>query len=475
MNKRWCLRTNVSGFLKIKLNLPHIAGLISPDRSGLVYTMGSGNELTELYDCLSVLYGSLPSGTESEWRQAVKSVLYGGELLADGASCYGAQQKERNLGKRKEYARRHGNGDRVTEFSAIAVAEPKPEDRRYVPSGAMLSVAPESGEVLPVKVSKDEVDRAIALLAEFPAEPAADRPSDGVDVLLDPERVRQARENSDHGTNGDSTTILFVSDTHLGYENRVETGRGKTVSWVDEVSSCEAFSRMGRIASNRGVDAVIHTGDIVDHEVDVETLDYAEACLETLANHGIPVYCVIGSHDHDSANPQHSGSVDGVAWLREQVTKGHLIELSTSPTPVAGRSLNAYGIPAGNVGIDDVGKFYSREWDPSDIAFKPATPGPSILCLHDGLTPYRRYDADVDLERLLAQSRVAFDCVLIGDEHRPKNRDFENGYTFEASDGTPVFYTGPAIRISEPYRDHDAFVTELTISGDFIETERHQL
>ena len=65
--------------------------------------------------------------------------------------------------------------------------------------------------------------------------------------------------------------------------------------------------------------------------------------------------------------------------------------------------------------------------------------------------------------------------MLTGDENRPKNRDFEKEYSFEASDGTPVFYTGPAMRISEPYRDHDAFVTELTVSGDTIETGRHQL
>ena len=135
--------------------------------------MGSGNELTELYDSLSVLYGSVPSGADSEWKLALRSVLYGDELLADEASCYGAQQKERNLGKRKDYARRHGNGDRVTEFSAITVADPREEDRRYVPAGAKLPVAPESREVLPVNVSPDEVDWAISLLAEFPAEPAA--------------------------------------------------------------------------------------------------------------------------------------------------------------------------------------------------------------------------------------------------------------------------------------------------------------
>jgi hypothetical protein len=432
-------------------------------------------ELIELYDSLSVLYGSLPSGTDSEWKLVLKSVLYGGELLAEEASCYGEQQNERNRGKRKEYVRQHGNGERVTAFSAITVADPRESDRVYVPTGAKLPVAPESGEVLPVKVQSEEVDWAILLLAEFPPEPAADRPGDGVEMLLDPERVRQARENTGRGGIDAETTVLFVSDTHLGYENREKTGRGNTVSWVGEISCEETFKRITQIAMERGVDAVVHTGDILDHEVDQATLDATETFLAALSGLGIPVYCIIGSHDHDSANPQHPDSVDGIAWLKSQVQKGHLTELSTSSTPVAGGPVDVYGVPAGNVGIDDVGKFYSREWTPSDIAFGAASPGPNVLCLHDGVMPYRGYDANVDLDRLHAQSRVSFDCVLIGDEHRPKGKDFETGYTFEANDGTPVFYTGPAIRISEPYRNHDAFVTELSISDAGVTATRHSI
>lgn len=76
----------------------------------------------------------------------MKSVLYGGELLADEASCYGAQQKDRNLGKREEYAHSYGNGKRVTEFLAITVGEPRESARRYVPSGAKLPVVPGSGK-----------------------------------------------------------------------------------------------------------------------------------------------------------------------------------------------------------------------------------------------------------------------------------------------------------------------------------------
>ncbi|SFR53586.1 metallophosphoesterase [Halogeometricum limi] len=438
--------------------------------------MGSGNELTELYDSLSVLYGSLPSGVDSEWRVALRSVLYGGDLLASEASCYGAQQKERNLGKRKDYARRHGNGDRVTEFSAITVAETREEDHRYVPAGAKLPLAPESGEVLPVNVSPEEVDWAISLLAEFPAEPAADRPGDGGDVLLDRERVHRARQATGAGDRGDETTVLFVSDTHLGYENRAETGSGKTVSWIGEIDSRDTIRRIRTIAMERDVDAVIHTGDVLDHEVDAVTLDAAESSLRDLALSGIPVYCILGTHDHNAAIPYYSNSVDGVAWLKDQVRNEYLIELSSSPMSVAGGPLDAYGVSAENVGLDDVGKYESLGWRPSEIAFGAASPGPNVLCLHDGVTPYRnRSNADVDLDELLAQSRVSFDCVLVGDEHRPKYDDFDTGYSFETEDGTPVLYTGPAARVGPAYRDNDAFVTELSISDAGVTTTRHSI
>ena len=148
--------------------------------------------------------------------------------------------------------------------------------------------------------------------------------------------------------------------------------------------------------------------------------------------------------------------------------------MSASPTSVAGGPLDAYGVSAENVGIDDVGTYESLGWRPSEIAFGAASPGPNVLCLHEGVTPYRaRSTADVDLDKLLAESRVSFDCVLVGDEHRPKHDDFENGYSFETRDGTPVMYTGPAARVGPAYSDRDAFVTVLTISGVEVNSTRH--
>ena len=439
--------------------------------------MRAKNELIELYDSLAILYALLPGETDPEWKLALKSVLYGGELLAEGASCYGEQQNKRNRGTRKEYVQQHGNGERVTEFSAITVAKPRAADREYVPPGAVLPVAPVSGEVLPVKVSKSEVDRALSLLAEFPAEPAADRPGEGVDVLLDPVRVRKARQSTglEDAVDGE-VRVLFVSDTHLGYENRTVTESGKTVPWIDEVDSAAAFTRIVEIAIERGVHAVIHTGDMLDHEVDRGRLSIAADELRRLSDAGIPMYCIIGSHDRNSYAPQDSGSMNGIAWLQRQVAKGTLVELSTNPTPVAGGSLDAYGISAGNTGIDEVAMFKSLAWDLSEIGFGLASPGPNVLCLHDSITPFRNpSNAEIDLDQLLARSDVSFDCVLVGDEHSPKDNDFENGYSFETTTGTPVLYTGPSVRISKAYRDRDAFVTELSISSTGVTATRHAI
>ncbi|MDS0284050.1 metallophosphoesterase [Haloarcula onubensis] len=269
----------------------------------------------------------------------------------------------------------------------------------------------------------------------------------------------------------EDVTVLFVSDTHLGFENRADTESGKEVSWIGVISSQTTMSRIVDIALAQDVDAVIHTGDILDHEVGEITLDAAEATLHILSMEEIPVYCIIGSHDHGSKHPSNPGSVDGVAWLQRQVEQGYLAELTMSPTRVADSQVDAYGISASNVGIDDVGQ--GLDWSFAEIAFGAATPGPNILCLHESTSLYRGEDGDVDIDELFAQSRVQFDCVLIGDEHSPKHDDFNNGYAFTTGDGTPVHYTGPAIRLNDAYENRDAFVTELTIGADGVRTRRH--
>lgn len=150
-----------------------------------------------------------------------------------------------------------------------------------------------------------------------------------------------------------------------------------------------------------------------------------------------------------------------------------MTELTTQPTQIGANSISVYGISADNIGIDGVGMNESRGWHPSKIAFGASATNLNILCLHDRVTTYRDSTEAVDLDRLLSQSRVAFDLVLIGDEHRPKDSEFGDGYKFGTKDGTPVLYTGPAMRISPAYHDQSAFVTELEISGSALSTTRH--
>ena len=117
----------------------------------------------------------------------------------------------------------------------------------------------------------------------------------------------------------------------------------------------------------------------------------------------------------------------------------------------------------------------TREWDADSVAFESVDATGQLLCLHDSVAPRRDTPEAVDLDRLLAGASPAFDCVLVGDEHRPDEADFETGYTFAASDGTPVLYTGPSVPISSAYDEHSPFVTELTISSAGVETTRHEL
>jgi hypothetical protein len=144
-----------------------------------------------------------------------------------------------------------------------------------------------------------------------------------------------------------------------------------------------------------------------------------------------------------------------------------------NPTRVAAGAVSAYRASADNVGLGDVRGSKSAKWSPSQIAFGASATNTNLLCLHDAVTPRRETPGVVNLDTLLAESRVSFDCVLVGDEHRPGAADFAEGYTFETANGTTVLYTGPSIRLSTAYRDHNAFVTTLTITNTEITSARH--
>jgi hypothetical protein len=136
------------------------------------------NELADLYEGLFTVLEHLPEETHPGWRFAIESVLFGGEGLAENAHPYGLQQSERNEFHISAYRDEYGNGTHVTEFPTIEAERVTPADEPSLDGPARLPVSPESKTVLPLVVNDHQFSTAIALLAEFPAEPKADKPGE---------------------------------------------------------------------------------------------------------------------------------------------------------------------------------------------------------------------------------------------------------------------------------------------------------
>ncbi len=89
--------------------------------------------------------------------------------------------------------------------------------------------------------------------------------------------------------------ILFVSDTHLGFDTpkrpRVQRRR-RGDDFVASYRRALAPALAGR------VDAVIHGGDVFDHpKVSAATVEDAFAPLRTIAASGVPVFVLAGNHE----------------------------------------------------------------------------------------------------------------------------------------------------------------------------------
>ncbi len=141
--------------------------------------------LAEYYDGLYTVYRALPDTVHPLWRDALTTVLFGGDGLEAGVTEFGTQQAERNEASISTLREENGNGDQITEFFQIDTAAPRPEDQKLVDANQQLPVAPESNTVFPVDVDSSSVLDAIRLLAEVPAYPAADDDGGNATALLD--------------------------------------------------------------------------------------------------------------------------------------------------------------------------------------------------------------------------------------------------------------------------------------------------
>jgi DNA repair exonuclease len=201
------------------------------------------------------------------------------------------------------------------------------------------------------------------------------------------------------------------------------------------------------------VDAVVHTGDIFDHQNTPRDRDHVRQEIRQTVTAGTPFYYVHGNHDTESGRQ-----------LLDETPGVHIPE--DRPT-VGDRSVNL-------IGVD----YSDREVPDRDLVTSPSRRRhPNVVVMHE--TPYpvvaddgsRIYDAaseSVHLARTAENTQYEIDAVVTGHHHtaeqaRVKRQDI------------PVLVTGSTIPISELTEGNQPSTWLLTITSDGVELTRQPL
>ena len=211
------------------------------------------------------------------------------------------------------------------------------------------------------------------------------------------------------------TRVIHTGDTHVGYQQYNSPARRRDF--------LEAFRNVAEDAVSGDVDAVIHAGDLFhDRRPGLVDLQGTVEVLRTLADADVPFLAVVGNHE---------GKRDA-QWLDLFADLGLATRLGAEPYLLGDVAI---------YGLDFVPRSrresLSYEFEPL-----PETADHAVLVSHGLFEPFAH--ADWDTERLLAESTVDFDALLLGDNHKPD--------TAEVAD-TWVTYCGSTERASAAERE----------------------
>jgi DNA repair exonuclease SbcCD nuclease subunit len=210
-----------------------------------------------------------------------------------------------------------------------------------------------------------------------------------------------------------TTTILHVSDTHLG--NRQYGYDIRRDDFAD------AFEQSIGVAIEEDVDAVIHTGDLFDtRDPALPDINRCIDILSELDRAGIPFYGIVGNHER-KMDEQYLDLLGRV---------GVADRLDKSPT-VVNEEVALYG-------IDAVTK---PAWHAEDFTLEePPEDAFTVLSMHQLLNPpVPEIMAEYALEDVLDRVNINLDAVALGDYHEAKGT---------VEQGTQVWYAGSTERCS---------------------------
>ncbi len=239
------------------------------------------------------------------------------------------------------------------------------------------------------------------------------------------------------GLPGDDTHLLLVGDTHLGREKHPKT--------EEAIDPLEAFTAAIHYGINRGVDAVLHAGDVFHDSASVSQVTLArQHVFDPLDEAGIPLYYVKGNH----------GTLTGYQLLDDLEA---VVNLGTEGVTV-GDNVRIFGInhcPGGPL-----------PWE--EIEFPDSFPEQvSILVLHQTVEQLSGPGIDsVDLTEIQQRFNGEFDLIASGHHHDAIVKDWN---------GIPVMYTGAAERMSKNKNPTDRVVWLVTVVGESLSYEPYQI
>jgi DNA repair exonuclease SbcCD nuclease subunit len=221
------------------------------------------------------------------------------------------------------------------------------------------------------------------------------------------------------------TRVIHTGDTHVGYRQYHSPERRRDF--------LAAFERVVEDAIADDVDAVVHAGDLFhDRRPGLVDLQGVIAALRRLHEADVPFLAVVGNHESKR---------DG-QWLDLFADIGLATRLGRDPVVVGDAAV---------YGLDFVPPARRTELE---YDFSPVPSGTRpVLCAHGLFEPFAH--GDWDTERLLTESTVDFEALLLGDNHQPGR---------EEVDDTVLTYCGSTERASATERD-DRGYNIVTVPG----------
>ncbi len=248
----------------------------------------------------------------------------------------------------------------------------------------------------------------------------------------------------------DPLRLLIVGDTHVGYRHRASSTKPP---WAQEIDNRQTFSRSFARARELDVDAVLHAGDVFDHEITSEDRDHVRKEIQRTHDAGVPVYYILGNHDNEAGN--------------RTLRRGPGVHIGGETVVLGDSAVRISGLDYG------AGEFLTPP--PVEVVEEGASV--SILLLHD--TPYPAVDKNgtpihrndpnhLDLREFLDSADEWLDLIVSGHLHVGSCGSIA-GYE------TPLIVTGPTAEISTATQDNNPSTWLVTVSEREVQVERQGL